>query len=130
MEAGSPCRASAGSFSFVCCCGINEIEKSGCLCAVWARRRNTLIRRLHMREAISDRWMFGKYLGLTLAALSLTVAAHGATLKKIVAVSSFENKTTWRGQVDLGDGMADQLTDALMQSGQFSVMERQHLGAV
>ena len=83
-----------------------------------------------MREAISDRWMFGKYLGLTLAALSLTVAAHGATLKKIVAVSSFENKTTWRGQVDLGDGMADQLTDALMQSGQFTVMERQQLGAV
>ena len=64
-----------------------------------------------MRAGISNRRTFGKLLGLTLAALSLVVAVHGATLKKIVAVSSFENKTTWRGQVDLGDGMADQLTD-------------------
>jgi curli biogenesis system outer membrane secretion channel CsgG len=83
-----------------------------------------------MRAGISNRRMFGKLLGFTLAALSLVAAAHGATLKKIVAVSSFENKTQWRGQVDLGDGMADQLTDALMQSGQFTVMERQQLGAV
>jgi len=83
-----------------------------------------------MRTGNSNRWMFGKLLGLTLATLSLTAITHAATLKKIVAVSSFENKTTWRGQVDLGDGMADQLTDALMQSGQFTVMERQQLGAV
>ena len=73
---------------------------------------------------------FGRFLGFTLAAFSVAVSVHGATLKKIVAVSSFENKTPWRGQVDLGDGMADQLTDALMQSGQFTVMERQQLGAV
>jgi curli biogenesis system outer membrane secretion channel CsgG len=61
-----------------------------------------------------------------LAALALP-AAQAATLKKIVAVSRFENKTSWQGQVSLGDGMADQLTDALMQSGQFVVMERQTL---
>ena len=65
-----------------------------------------------MRTGISNRRMFGTYLGLTLTALSLAAIAHGAVLKKIVAVSSFENKTPWRGQVDLGDGMADQLTDA------------------
>jgi curli biogenesis system outer membrane secretion channel CsgG len=63
-------------------------------------------------------------------ALLLATTAPGAILKKIVAVSSFENKTNWRGQVDLGDGMADQLADALMQSGQFTVLERQQLGAV
>ncbi|MGH8598282.1 MAG: CsgG/HfaB family protein, partial [Gammaproteobacteria bacterium] len=51
-------------------------------------------------------------------------------MKKVVAVSRFENKTAWKGQVLLDDGMADQLTDALMQSGQFTVMERQTLSDV
>ncbi len=83
-----------------------------------------------MRDRYSHVQTFGRLIGLTSVALFLTAAAQGAVLKKIVAVSSFENKTTWRGQVDLGDGMADQLTDALMQSGQFTVMERQQLGAV
>lgn len=68
---------------------------------------------------------------LTAVALcSLPNMASAATLKKIVAVSRFENKTSWRGQISLDDGMADQLTDALMQSGQFVVVERQTLGDV
>lgn len=83
-----------------------------------------------MRARISSRCTFGGLSGLTLAALVLAGAAHAATLKKIVAVSRFENKTSWKGQVSLDDGMADQLTDALMQSGQFTVMERQTLGDV
>src|SRR6266404_3105929 len=62
---------------------------------------------------------------LILAGAACAPATQAATLKKIVAVSRFENKTSWQGQVSLGDGMADQLTDALMQSGQFVVMERQ-----
>jgi len=49
-----------------------------------------------------------------------------ATLKKIVAVSRFDNKTAY-SQATIGDGMADQLTDALMQSGKFIVMERQNV---
>ena len=53
-----------------------------------------------------------------------------AGLKKIVAVSKFENKTSWSGQWNLDDGMADQLTDSLMQSGEFIVLERQTLGDV
>ena len=68
--------------------------------------------------------------GAAVAGLFLSTAVMGATLKKIVAVSRFENKTSWKGQVSLDDGMADQLTDALMQSGQFVVMERQTLGDV
>lgn len=83
-----------------------------------------------MRAHISNRCTFGGLSGLTLAALLLAGAAQAATLKKIVAVSRFENKTSWKGQVSLDDGMADQLTDALMQSGQFVVMERQTLGDV
>lgn len=55
--------------------------------------------------------------------VSYAAAGH----KKIVAVSRFENKTSYSGQVNLGDGMADQLTDALMQSGEFVVLERQTL---
>jgi curli biogenesis system outer membrane secretion channel CsgG len=66
---------------------------------------------------------------IALAAV-LSPATQAATLKKIVVVSRFENKTAWRGQVSLDDGMADQLTDALMQSGQFTVLERQTLGDV
>jgi curli biogenesis system outer membrane secretion channel CsgG len=68
--------------------------------------------------------------GVAVAGLFPSTAATGATLKKIVAVSRFENKTAWKGQVSLDDGMADQLTDALMQSGQFVVLERQTLGDV
>ena len=68
------------------------------------------------------------FLAVTAAVCIQTVSA--ATLKKIVAVSRFENKTAWRGQVSLDDGMADQLTDALMHSGQFVVVERQTLGDV
>jgi curli biogenesis system outer membrane secretion channel CsgG len=65
-------------------------------------------------------------LGMLLAVSS----TFGASLKKTVAVSRFENKTAWKGQVLLDDGMADQLTDALMKSGEFMVLERQTLGDV
>jgi len=45
-------------------------------------------------------------------------------LKKTIAVSRFENKT---GDLTVGEGMADQLADALIQSGKFVVLERQTL---
>ena len=67
---------------------------------------------------------------LALSSAIQTSPSHAATLKKIVAVANFENKTSWQGQVSLGNGMADQLTDALMQSGQFIVMERQNIKEV
>jgi len=67
--------------------------------------------------------------GALCLAVCATVAS-AATLKKAVAVSRFENKTSWKGQVLLDDGMADQLTDALIQSGQFIVLERQTLADV
>ncbi|MBW1852093.1 MAG: hypothetical protein JRJ15_11805 [Deltaproteobacteria bacterium] len=61
--------------------------------------------------------------------LDVKIAAAGS-LKKIVAVSRFENKTKWRGQWQLDRGMTDQLTDALIQSGKFVVMERETLNDV
>lgn len=53
-------------------------------------------------------------------------------LKKIVAVSRFENKSAAYsgGKQFLGEGLADQLTDALIQSGAFIVLERQVLSDV
>ncbi len=69
------------------------------------------------------------FIALTSLAAVATVSlpmARAATLKKIVAVSRFDNKTAY-SQATIGNGMADQLTDALMQSGQFTVMERQNI---
>ena len=50
--------------------------------------------------------------------------------KKLIAVSKFENKASWQGQWRLDDGMTEQLTDALMQSGRFIVLERQDISSV
>ncbi len=51
-------------------------------------------------------------------------------LKKLVAVETFENKAGAGSQWNLGNGMADMLTDALVQSGHFKVMERQAVQSV
>ncbi len=51
-------------------------------------------------------------------------------LKKLVAVDVFENKAGFGSEMQLGTGMADMLTDSLMQSGFFRVMERQAVESV
>ncbi len=69
----------------------------------------------------------------TLAALVMSLSATSAQAvgpKKLVAVSDFENKTSWRGQVNIGTGMSEMLTDALMQSGNFIVLERADIEGV
>lgn len=53
-----------------------------------------------------------------------------AGVKKVVAVADFENKANYGSYFTIGTGMADMLTDALIQSGQFIVLERQALDAV
>ncbi len=85
-----------------------------------------------MRKKFSMR-VFLCVLSVALLSFALSVPIAGAKgLKKVVAVSRFENKTSYGsgGAWDIGNGMADQLTDALMQSGQFVVLERQTLGDV
>ncbi len=69
---------------------------------------------------------------LVFAVLSAGIisSVQAGTLKKVVAVSRFENKSNWRGQWELDRGMTDQLTDALIQSGQFVVVERETVGDV
>ncbi len=50
--------------------------------------------------------------------------ASGPMLKKRIAVTHFDNKSNWRGQVELGSGFADPLADALIKCGRFIVVER------
>lgn len=51
-------------------------------------------------------------------------------LKKLVAVETFENKAGAGSEWEIGNGMADMLTDALIQSGKCIVMERQAMESV
>jgi len=55
-------------------------------------------------------------------------AADG--LRKVVAVARFENRANFEGRHAINDALADQLTDALMRSGQFTVVERQTVNDV
>ena len=68
----------------------------------------------------------------TFAAICATAPVQAASLKKIVAVSRFENKSAYvnGGQVMIDDGLPDQLVDALMKSGEFVVVERATLDDV
>jgi curli biogenesis system outer membrane secretion channel CsgG len=50
---------------------------------------------------------------------------HG--VKKRIAVSGFENKSGWRGEANLGDGMAEMLVTALHNTDRFIVVEREAL---
>lgn len=82
-----------------------------------------------MYKVLFTKITFSCFIAILFMALLFTPYVMAAQ-KKIVAVSRFENKTSWRGQWKLDDGMADQLTDALMQSGKFVVLERETLGDV
>ena len=59
--------------------------------------------------------------------------AEGARFKgpkKTIAVLSFENKTSYEGKLALGEDFSEQLTEALVNSGQFTVVTRRELEAV
>ena len=85
-----------------------------------------------MKEIIIKRFLFFWLLFICLSVPAFSSYAGAGHLKKIVAVSQFDNKTSYGswGQYELGTGMADQLTDSLMQSGNFVVLERETLGDV
>jgi len=82
-----------------------------------------------MQKGIQGKRIFsGLMCVMFMGFLFISQALAGA--KKVVAVSNFENKTSYSGQWKLDNGMADQLTDALIQSGEFVVLERQTLSDV
>jgi curli biogenesis system outer membrane secretion channel CsgG len=80
----------------------------------------------------SRRTVLAVVVALVVIGLFCIPPSYAAGLKKVVAVSRFENKTAFAegGQFHLDTGMADQLTDALIQSGQFTVLERETLSDV
>ncbi len=47
--------------------------------------------------------------------------------KKLIAVMDFQNKSNYKGQMELGTGMADMVTDTLIRSERFIVVERQQI---
>ncbi len=66
----------------------------------------------------------------TVIGLAGTAAAQTTKPKRIqVAVMDFDYGTidNWWGQYDIGKGMADQVVDALVNDGTFSVIERKKL---
>ncbi|MCF7838923.1 MAG: CsgG/HfaB family protein [Candidatus Marinimicrobia bacterium] len=48
-------------------------------------------------------------------------------IKPVVAVIDFDNRSNFSGQWKLGGGMAEVLMDLLLQSGKFTLLERQRL---
>lgn len=82
-----------------------------------------------MQEGFQEKKILSSLLCLLLLGVFFASNAT-AGIKKVVAVSKFENKTSYSGQWSLDNGMADQLTDSLIQSGQFVVLERQTLSDV
>ena len=51
-------------------------------------------------------------------------------MRPVLAVSDFENKASFNGQWNLGQGMAEVLTTELVDTKRVEVLERQHLGDV
>lgn len=61
---------------------------------------------------------------------SLPVPLPKEAVRPVVAVSSFENRSGFPGEWQLGGGMADLLVSELVLSKNFEVVERQHLETV
>ncbi|MDP8214954.1 MAG: CsgG/HfaB family protein [Candidatus Euphemobacter frigidus] len=53
-----------------------------------------------------------------------------AAPRKTIAVSEFDNKSSWRGQWRIGWGMQEMMCTALVDTGKFTVLERQDLDAI
>lgn len=62
--------------------------------------------------------------------LSAELLPAAASPKKTVAVIQFENKSGWRGSWEIGWGMQEMLATALVDTGRFTVLERQELGGI
>jgi curli biogenesis system outer membrane secretion channel CsgG len=56
--------------------------------------------------------------------------SKGPVMKPVVAVADFENKASFSGQWNLGEGVADMLVTELMESDRVVVLERKNIGDV
>jgi len=55
---------------------------------------------------------------------------NGKKFKPVIAVDAFENRAGFSGQWDLGSGMSDMLTTALLDSGEVIIVERKQVDSV
>jgi len=67
-------------------------------------------------------FLLGIFLMVLSCSLPQPVAAAENGLKYSIVVSSFENRSNWTGQFNLGDAWGAVLTDILNQSGKFIVL--------
>ena len=67
-------------------------------------------------------------LAYSIAAAQTAMLPATPALKKSIAVDGFDNRSSGNGagDVQIAERLADQLADALMQSGAFVVLEREH----
>lgn len=90
---------------------------------------------------VSFRAIFSIFVALLMVfSLNTTVSAKENTskptspgfsgTKKTIAVARFNNTSGMNSYINIGDDFSAQLTDTLMQSGQFIVLSRQDLSAV
>ena len=70
-----------------------------------------------------------RWTGVSAVLLLTSIAALQAQTKPRVAVISFDNQTDWWSS-ELGDVAADMLVTRLVNSGAFSVIERERLNAI
>ena len=73
--------------------------------------------------------MRGK-IGLFLLLFSFMAATAFSAPKKTIAVIQFDNKSSWHGGWEIGWGMQEMTATALIDTGQFTVLERQELGGI
>ncbi len=77
------------------------------------------------------KWMIsGLAAGVLALGSGLLPAEISAAPKKTIAVSEFENKSGWSGGWKIGWGMQEMMATSLIDTGQFTVLERQDLSSV
>ncbi|MCK4926732.1 CsgG/HfaB family protein [Candidatus Aerophobetes bacterium] len=69
------------------------------------------------------------FLGTAATSMAQETEEPGRVLKKRIAVAGFENKVQpwWGWHWDIGEGMSDMLVSALVNTGRFTVLEREAL---
>lgn len=77
------------------------------------------------------KWMVAGFISGVLAlSYGLFPAEISAAPKKTIAVSEFDNKSGWSGNWQMGWGMQEMMATSLIDTGKFTVLERQDLSSV
>jgi len=87
------------------------------------RKKNTIVPWVILALAVL------LFLGTVVVSMATETEESQRVLKKRIAVAGFENKVEpwWRWHWDIGEGMSDMLVSALVETGRFTVLEREAL---